>query len=162
MGSLFIAEEDGYIVEISFMDADTRRKFSAAVTDSKLHTAAADKGMISNSAVLDACIRELEAYFAGTLREFTVPIRLTGTDFRMKVWAELMLIPYGTTISYKDLALRIGQPSAMRAVGGANHHNPVSIIVPCHRVVGASGTLTGYGGGLGNKAFLLELEAGQL
>jgi len=87
-----------------------------------------------------------------------VPIRLKGTNFRMRVWAALMTIPYGETISYKELAQRIGQPSAIRAVGGANHHNPVSIIVPCHRVIGANGTLTGYGGGLNNKEFLLALE----
>ena len=150
LGSLLVGEEDGHIIEVSFMDADLRSEFrqpANAVSDDA-----------SNAPVAKACIAELEAYFAGNLKEFTVPIKLSGTDFRMKVWAALMTIPYGETISYKELAQCIGQPSAIRAVGGANHHNPISIIVPCHRVIGASGTLTGYGGGLGNKEFLLALE----
>ena len=150
IGPILIAEEDGYIVELSFMEADTRRKFRNK----------AEPLQSSDNTVIKACIAELDAYFAGKLRDFTVPIKLTGTDFRKKVWDALMTIPYGETISYKKLAERIGQPSAVRAVGGANHHNPVSIIVPCHRVIGASGTLTGYGGGLGNKEFLLKLEKG--
>jgi len=108
--------------------------------------------------VLDACIKELDAYFAGKLKDFSVPIKLNGTNFRMKVWAALMTIPYGKTISYKELAVLIEQPKAIRAVGGANHNNPVSIIVPCHRVIGADGSLTGYGGGIPNKEFLLNLE----
>ena len=155
IGPLRIAEEEGHIVEISFMEADTRKEFKGTVAAAPK---AKGKKKAETPPVIQACIAELEAYFAGKLREFTVPIKLTGTDFRKKVWAALLTIPYGQTISYKQLAERIGQPSAVRAVGGANHHNPVSIIVPCHRVIGASGTLTGYGGGLDNKAFLLELE----
>ena len=153
IGPLLVAEDDEHIVEISFMEADTRKEFSLEAKSTPQPSQPKE-----NTSVAAACIAELEAYFAGKLKEFTVPIRLTGTDFRKKVWAALMTIPYGETISYKQLAERIGQPSAIRAVGGANHHNPVSIIVPCHRVIGASGTLTGYGGGLDNKAFLLELE----
>jgi len=147
---LLVAEENGYIVEVSFMAVDLRPEFRQTVDIAA--------GEPQNAPVAKACIEELEAYFAGTLREFTVPIKLRSTDFRMRVWAALMTIPYGETISYKELAQRIGQPKAIRAVGGANHHNPISIIVPCHRVIGASGTLTGYGGGLGNKEFLLALE----
>ena len=148
IGPLLVAEEDGCIVEVSFMEADTRRKFNAERPAA--HSAKAP--------VAEACIKELEAYFAGNLKEFTVPIKLKGTVFRKQVWDALMTIPYGETISYKQLAERIGNPNAIRAVGGANHHNPVSIIVPCHRVIGANGKLVGYGGGLSNKTFLLELE----
>ena len=148
IGPLLVAEEDGCIVEVSFMEADTRRKFNTG----------ASSAQPEDAPVAEACIKELEAYFAGSLREFTVPIKLNGTDFRKQVWNALMTIPFGETISYKQLAERIGNPSAIRAVGGANHHNPVSIIVPCHRVIGANGKLVGYGGGLSNKTFLLELE----
>ena len=150
MGPLLIAEEGGCIVEVSFMEADTRSEFRQAADVMGNNP--------SHAPVAKACVSELEAYFAGNLKDFSVPIKLKGTDFRMQVWAALMTIPYGETISYKELAQRIGQPKAARAVGGANHHNPISIIVPCHRVIGASGTLTGYGGGLNNKEFLLALE----
>ena len=92
------------------------------------------------------------------LTEFDLPIRLTGTDFRMQCWQALLTIPYGATISYGEQARRIGKPKAVRAVGGANHHNPISIVVPCHRVIGADGSLTGYGGGLDVKAWLLAHE----
>ncbi|MCL2456155.1 MAG: methylated-DNA--[protein]-cysteine S-methyltransferase [Defluviitaleaceae bacterium] len=108
--------------------------------------------------ILENCARELDDYFAGNLREFSVPIKATGTDFRTRVWEELKKIPYGETITYKELAARIKNPAAIRAVGGANHHNPINIIIPCHRVIGANGNLTGYGGGIENKKFLLELE----
>jgi len=108
--------------------------------------------------ILLQCVKELEEYFRKERREFTVPVRLSGTEFRKKVWEELSNIPYGKTISYKALAEAIGNPAAVRAVGGANHHNPVSIIVPCHRVIGASGSLTGYGGGLWRKEWLIEHE----
>ena len=113
----------------------------------------------SATTALDLCEREVKAYFSGKLKEFTVPVRLTGTEFRMKVWEALRGISYGETVSYRDIAVRIGNAKAVRAVGGANHHNPVSIIVPCHRVVGADGSLTGFGGGLSAKEYLLGLEA---
>ncbi|MCL1863630.1 MAG: methylated-DNA--[protein]-cysteine S-methyltransferase [Defluviitaleaceae bacterium] len=109
-------------------------------------------------AVIRECEKELDAYFAGKLRDFSVPIKPKGTAFRMKVWEELQRIPYGEVISYKELAKRIENPAAVRAVGGANHHNPINIIIPCHRVIGANGKLTGYGGGLDKKEFLLNLE----
>lgn len=108
--------------------------------------------------VLRETQRQLEAYFSGTLREFDVPLRLEGTPFRLRVWEQLRKIPYGQVISYGELARRVGRPSASRAVGGANHHNPISIIVPCHRVIAASGSLCGYGGGLELKRTLLRLE----
>lgn len=108
--------------------------------------------------VLRETQKQLEAYFAGKLREFDVPLHLEGTPFRMRVWEQLQKIPYGQVISYGELARRVGQPSAARAVGGANHHNPISIIVPCHRVITADGTPGGYGGGLELKRALLKLE----
>jgi len=108
--------------------------------------------------VLAAAARQLQAYFAGRLTGFDLPLALDGTQFQRAVWAALQAIPYGETISYGQLADRIGQPSASRAVGLANGRNPVSIVVPCHRVVGADGSLTGYGGGLDRKRYLLALE----
>lgn len=108
--------------------------------------------------LLAEAARQLTAYFDGTLTAFDLPIRLTGSTFRMQCWQALQDIPYGETISYGEQARRIGHPKAVRAVGGANHHNPISIVVPCHRVIGADGTLTGYGGGVDKKAWLLLHE----
>jgi len=119
---------------------------------------AGNTGTSGDDPVLDLCQKELEDYFAGNLRNFTTPIRMIGTDFRKQVWVALCDIPYGETASYLDIAKRIGNEKAVRAVGGANHNNPISIIVPCHRVIGTNGSLTGYGGGLDAKQFLLELE----
>ncbi|MBX3020274.1 MAG: methylated-DNA--[protein]-cysteine S-methyltransferase [Bdellovibrionales bacterium] len=101
---------------------------------------------------------ELKEYFAGKRTQFDVPIDMQGTEFQKKVWRGLLSIPYGKTTSYKELAEKIGRPSASRAVGMANGRNPISILVPCHRVIGANGTLTGYAGGLKSKDFLLTLE----
>ena len=102
--------------------------------------------------------RELREYFSGERREFDVPLHPSGTEFQTRVWNGLRAIPYGTTVTYGELARRIGQPNAARAVGMANHANPLPIIVPCHRVIGADGRLTGYAGGLEIKRKLLELE----
>ncbi|MEU3317208.1 methylated-DNA--[protein]-cysteine S-methyltransferase [Streptomyces sp. NPDC048387] len=104
--------------------------------------------------------RQLSAYFAGELTEFTVPVRLEGTAFQRSVWEQLVRIPYGQTWSYGRLAAELGRPGASRAVGLANGKNPVSIVVPCHRVIGASGSMTGYGGGIERKVRLLEFESG--
>jgi methylated-DNA-[protein]-cysteine S-methyltransferase len=101
---------------------------------------------------------QLKEYFARKRTTFTVPIAPTGTPFQQRVWIELTRIPYGETRSYGQLAAAIGNPSAVRAVGGANGRNPISIIVPCHRVIGSNGTLVGYGGGLKRKRILLDLE----
>jgi methylated-DNA-[protein]-cysteine S-methyltransferase len=105
---------------------------------------------------------QLAEYFAGQRRAFDLPLAMAGSPFQRRVWRALQDIPYGETISYGELARRIGVPSASRAVGVANGRNPVSVIVPCHRVIGADGSLTGYGGGLARKRLLLELEAGVL
>ena len=101
---------------------------------------------------------QLDEYFAGTRHVFDLPLSPQGTDFQRKVWNTLASIPYGQTISYAQLAQRIGKPSAMRAVGAANGRNPLPIVLPCHRVIGADGSLTGFGGGLPTKQFLLQLE----
>lgn len=111
-----------------------------------------------SSARTGAVVRELEEYFAGERREFTVPLDLRGTDFQKKCWRALLKIPYGKTKSYAEIARAVGCPKGFRAVGMANHDNPVPIIVPCHRVLASDGTLGGYGGGLEVKQKLLELE----
>lgn len=134
---LRIEEADGALIAIAFTDETPRPP---------------------ETPLLREAVRQLNAYFDGTLRVFSLPIRLTGTAFRRKCWEALCAIPYGETISYGEQARRIGQPSAVRAVGGANHRNPIAIVVPCHRVIGADGTLTGYGGGLDAKAWLLQHE----
>ncbi len=110
------------------------------------------------AAPLSAAIRQLTEYFAGSRREFDLPLRMQGTAFQQRVWRQLTEIPYGTTWSYGKLAKRIDNPSASRAVGLANGRNPFSILVPCHRVIGADGSLTGYGGGLDRKRWLLAHE----
>ncbi len=105
-------------------------------------------------------IRQLDAYFDGELTEFDLPLHLEGTPFQLRVWEQLRLIPYGETRTYGELAEALGSPSASRAVGLANGKNPVSVIVPCHRVIGSGGSLTGYGGGLDRKQRLLAFESG--
>jgi methylated-DNA-[protein]-cysteine S-methyltransferase len=115
-------------------------------------------GSLDSDPVLAEAAGQLKAYFAGQLTDFDLPLTLDGSGFQRTVWAGLQAIPYGETSSYGELARRIGQPSASRAVGLANGRNPVSIVVPCHRVIGADGSLTGYGGGLDRKRFLLSLE----
>lgn len=106
--------------------------------------------------------RQVAEYFEGSRREFDVPVALSGTKFQRLVWNELLSIPFGHTVSYGDVARAVGKPTAVRAVGAANGQNPVSIIVPCHRVVGSDGRLTGYGGGLWRKQWLLRHEGGLL
>ncbi len=124
-------------------------------------TSLGDEWQASDSLFRDV-VRQLNAYFRRELRSFDVPMHLVGTEFQLAVWNTLPLIPYGTTMSYGELARRIGRPAAVRAVGGANHANPISIIIPCHRVIGSNGTLVGYGGGLATKDRLLALERGEL
>lgn len=110
------------------------------------------------SAILRQAIQELDEYFTGERREFSVPVNLRGTPFQMRVWEALRKIPYGAIPSYSDIADEIGRPSAVRAVGMANNKNPIPIIIPCHRVIGRDGSLTGYAGGLDVKRKLLDLE----
>lgn len=139
----------------------------AANEDSLIYTGFVDSresvneshGLINQeNMVLTQAKRELEDYFNGRLTVFTVPYSFESTPFREKVWTELTRIPYGETISYAELAGRINSPKACRAVGQANHFNPISIIVPCHRVIGKDGSLVGYGGGIEKKQWLLNFE----
>lgn len=108
--------------------------------------------------VLVETAKQLAAYFAGKLERFDVPLDFRGTDFQKQVWAALLTIPFGQTRSYGEIARQIGRPSASRAVGAANGRNPISIIAPCHRVIGSAGALTGFAGGLDAKRYLLDLE----
>jgi len=108
---------------------------------------------------LRTAVAQLEEYFAGARTRFDLSLLPPGTPFQKKVWAALVQIPFGATASYGEIARAVGRPDASRAVGGANHRNPIAIIIPCHRVIGADGSMTGYGGGLPRKRLLLELEA---
>src|SRR5438309_4144094 len=123
-----------------------------------LPPAGKDETWIESPEHLRPYISQLESYFRGELRSFTFELDLVGTQFQRDCWQALLRIPYGETCSYADIASAIGRPNAFRAVGQANHDNPIAIIVPCHRVLGANGTLTGYGGGLSTKEKLLRLE----
>ena len=111
--------------------------------------------------LLERAGAQLDEYFAGTRRDFDLPLAPRGTEFQREVWAVLRTIPFGSTWSYAQVALRLGRPGALRAVGAANGSNPIAIVVPCHRVVGSDGSLTGYGGGLARKRWLLEHEMGE-
>lgn len=113
---------------------------------------------IPQSPLLQEACRQLDAYFAGARQTFDIPLALEGTGFRQKVWQALATIPYGATASYRQVAENIGNAKAVRAIGNANHHNPVSIIVPCHRVIGKGGKMVGYAGGVWRKEWLLAHE----
>lgn len=138
IGDISIIEEENKIIEISFGVKSGIEKGS--------------------SLLLEKTENELQEYFEGKRTEFDIPIMLKGTEFYQKVWNELKKIPYGETRSYGEIAEKIGNPKASRAVGMANHNNPISIIVPCHRVVGKNSKLVGYAGGLDKKKYLIELE----
>lgn len=109
-------------------------------------------------APFEGVAEQLESYWSGDVRQFSVPLAPAGTEFQQRVWAALLDIPHGQTISYSELAYRIGRPTAIRAVGSANARNPISILIPCHRVVGSNGSLTGYAGGVDRKRWLLNHE----
>ena len=113
-----------------------------------------------NTPLLAQAINQLEAYFSGERTAFDLPLGAEGTEFQRSVWEALLRIPYGETRSYGQIAEAIGKPKAGRAVGMANHRNPIAIIIPCHRVIGSDGSLVGYGGGINVKTFLLQLERG--
>jgi methylated-DNA-[protein]-cysteine S-methyltransferase len=142
VGELLLTAEDGQLTGL-YMPAEAHMRPAGAVRDDR--------------AFADAR-RQLDAYFAGERTEFDLRVAPAGTAFQQRVWEELQRIGYGETISYAELAARIGRPTAIRAAGAANGANPVSIIIPCHRVIGSDGSLTGYGGGLEAKRLLLELE----
>jgi methylated-DNA-[protein]-cysteine S-methyltransferase len=147
LGPLLLTADDRGISGV-IMDADI---------DEQIEPSA---GWTENAARFEEARRQLGEYFAGQRTEFDLPLSPTGTAFQREVWAALQTIPYGQVRSYGEIAAQIGRPGASRAVGLANGRNPIAVIVPCHRVIGASGALTGYGGGLHRKRLLLDLEAG--
>ena len=145
IGKLQLAEEDGKLTHLLFA----------------WHNTLADLGLQAEekeTPLLKKAKKQLQEYFDGKRKVFDLPLAPAGTPFQQKCWEGLRTIPYGETRTYKDIATYAGNPKAVRAAGGANHNNPISIIVPCHRVVGSTGSLTGFGGGLEAKAFLLNLE----
>lgn len=146
IGELLLAGDDGGLRLLSMQAAPRPRRIGR-------DWRRADQAFAATRA-------QLEEYFAGARREFDVELSLHGNPFELRVWQELCEIPYGETVSYGEIARAIGAPSAARAVGLANARNPVALIVPCHRVIGADGGLTGYGGGLERKRYLLDLESG--
>ncbi len=148
VGTLTIAADDGGLRQVRF--------------PSERHPIARGQDWKRDAGALREAREQLLAYFAGERREFTLPLRPVGTAFQLQVWNTLAEIPFGATWSYGDVARRIGEPTAARAVGAANGRNPLPIVLPCHRVIGSDGSLTGFGGGLPIKRFLLEHEgAGQ-
>lgn len=143
VGLLTLAGRDGKLMHLRMVDQSYEPSREGWEADDTAFSDAAD---------------QLSAYFAGERTEFDLELDMVGTQFQRRVWEALQTIPYGETCSYGEIARQIGSPSASRAVGLANGHNPIGIIVPCHRVIGANGSLTGYGGGLDRKRALLELE----
>ncbi len=140
----------------------TEAALTGVFMEAHRHETPRAEGTVRDAEPLREAQQQLEEYFAGERREFSLTLEPGGTDFQQRVWQALRGIPYGGTMSYGELARRIGNPRAVRAVGLANGRNPISIVVPCHRVIGADGSLTGYGGGLERKRFLLALERDSL
>lgn len=140
LGAMVIAEDEGAIVEVGF--------------DAQLPLGAEQE----ETSLIKQCFQQLHEYFAGERTVFDLPLAPKGTAFQQSVWQALTTIPYGEVCSYGDIARQIGNPKACRAIGGANNRNPIAIIIPCHRVIGANGRLVGYGGGLDKKERLLALE----
>ena len=139
IGKISIIQEGEYIVKI---------EFGKILKDVE----------IKETTLISKTINEIKEYLNGNRKKFDIPIKLNGTGFQKKVWNELLKIPYGETCSYKDIAIRINNEKGVRAVGMANHNNPIAIIVPCHRVIGKNGKLVGYAGGIDIKSKLLEIE----
>lgn len=145
IGELLLAGENNALAMIGFPQGSMRRD--------------PEPDWIYNEKPLAEARRQLDEYFAGTRKQFDLPLQLAGTEFQVEVLQALQKIPYGKTVSYGEIARRIGRPKAVRAVGAANGRNPIPIVVPCHRVIGSGGDLTGFGGGLDTKEALLRLEA---
>jgi methylated-DNA-[protein]-cysteine S-methyltransferase len=148
LGELLLAGEDGALHLISFPSGKSGERVRRRP----------ERDWTEDAKPFRAAAKQLGEYFAGRRERFDLPLAPTGTEFQLSVWQGLRKIPYGRTWSYAELARRIGRPRAMRAVGAANGANPLPIVVPCHRVIGADGSLTGFGGGLPAKRLLLELE----
>ena len=152
VGPLFVAvDEGGALARLEFLGSHAARRMVTELESSGAQVA-------PDASRCETVTRQLAEYFSGDRRDFDLEVRPTGTPFQLRVWDELRRIQFGTTISYAQLAARIGEPGASRAVGRANGTNPIAIVVPCHRVIGADGSLTGFGGGLATKARLLALE----
>jgi methylated-DNA-[protein]-cysteine S-methyltransferase len=147
VGTLTLAGKDGRLMHLRMVD--------------QTYEPSRD-GWEPDDGVFSEAVEQLGAYFAGERTEFDLELDLVGTDFQRRVWEALLTIPYGETRSYGEIAKQIGAPGAFRAVGLANGHNPIGIIVPCHRVIGSNGSLTGYGGGIDRKRALLELEKSRI
>lgn len=144
VGRLTLTSRDGHLTHLEMED--------------QAHATPAPPGSVRGDGEFTQVVSQLGEYFAGKRTSFDVPMALEGTDFQLRVWSQLRSIPYGETISYGELARRVGNPKASRAVGSANGRNPIAIFVPCHRVIAGDGSLGGYGGGLDRKAVLLDLE----
>ncbi|AOT72520.1 methylated-DNA--[protein]-cysteine S-methyltransferase [Geosporobacter ferrireducens] len=142
IGRIGIAEKDGSVTNLYFENDELPQDIETCETP-----------------ILKEAAGQLRSYLSGELQVFSIPLTPFGTDFMKRVWACLYEIPYGETVSYKEIAVKIGSPNAARAVGLANHRNPIPIFIPCHRVIGTSGSLTGYRGGLKLKKQLLDMEA---
>lgn len=140
IGKIGIAEEDGALTQLTF------------------RTEPPAGAVLEETPLIAQCRQQLEEYFAGKRKSFDLPLCPKGTEFQKKVWTSLCEIPYGETRTYGEIAAAVGNPKAARAVGMANNRNPISVLVPCHRVIGSGGKLVGYGGGLDKKKFLLDLE----
>ncbi len=141
IGRIYISEENGFITNVALHEIT-----------------ATDNCRNRRTAVIDEAVKQLTEYFDGKRKVFDLPLNPQGTEFQRNVWTALTEIPYGKVCSYQDIAVKIGNPKAVRAVGGANNKNPILIIIPCHRVIGKDGSLVGYGGGLEIKKYLLSLE----
>jgi methylated-DNA-[protein]-cysteine S-methyltransferase len=144
IGKITIAEEDGYITHVLFGHEN--------LPDSR----------VNETALLKDAHKQISEYLKGERRSFDLPLSPSGTEFQQRVWKALTGIPYGETVTYEDIARKVGNEKACRAVGMANNRNPISLIIPCHKVIGKNGKLTGYGGGLGIKEYLLKLERGNI
>lgn len=154
IGLLFLARTPKGLRYLEFMNRRSLKRMIASHAE-------ANPGATWEPSLLELkpVTEQLESYFLGTLREFEVPLDPLGSEFQIKIWNALARIPFAETRTYGEIAREVGQPKAARAVGLANHDNPIPIIVPCHRVIGANGSLTGYGGGVNRKRWLLEHEA---
>lgn len=155
IGEMIAVSDREYMLMLEFADnLNMRSKLKPIIGDNEI--------IEEKSEIIENLEEELELYFKGELKEFKTRPYLIGTDFQTKAWSELLKIPYGETISYKEEAIRIGDPNASRAVASANASNRLAIIVPCHRVIASDGSLSGYDGGLERKEFLLKLEKGNI
>ena len=148
IGKLLLAGDNEHLELLGFPSGSMKKRY--------------DGSWMKDEKPFRTTIKQLDEYFDGKRQDFDLPLRPAGTEFQRQVWQALQQIPYGGTWSYGELAMHIGKPNAFRAVGAANGMNPIPVIIPCHRVIGSNNKLTGFGGGLETKAFLLNLEASQL